>query len=103
MISPGEMAAEERGSWTESVKGIVLRGFLENDKFRLERCHTLGLEEQVAGISVASASADKQSDIAVDRFYDSEPYLDATVIENAFLVFEQHLCQLLEGSQALPA
>ena len=91
------------GSWTEFVRVIVLRSFLENDKFRLECSHALGLEEQVAGISVASASANEQPDIAIDRFYDSEPYLDVTVIENAFLVPEQHLCQLLEGLQALPA
>jgi hypothetical protein len=91
------------GSWTEFVKAIVLRSFLENDKFRLECSHALGLEEQVVRISVASASVDEQPDIAIDRLYDSEPYLDVAVIENAFQVGEQHPRQFLEGFQALPA
>ncbi len=90
----------KKGSWTEFVRVIVLRSFLENDKFRVECSHALGLEEQVAGISVASAPVDEQPDIAIDCFYYSEPYLDVTVIENAFLVAEQHPRQLLERLQA---
>ena len=45
------------GSERESVRIVILRGFLNNKKLGLEGSHTLGLEKQVAKIAISAATA----------------------------------------------
>jgi hypothetical protein len=45
------------GSAQQSVKGCILRGFLESDEFGLGGCQALGLQQQVIEIAVTPTTA----------------------------------------------
>lgn len=45
------------GSERESVKPVILRGFLDNEEFGLKGSHALGFEKEVAKIPVSTAAA----------------------------------------------
>jgi hypothetical protein len=80
----------------------MLRRFPKNEKFGLERCQALSLQQQVAEIFISSPKTKEGFDVAVDRFHYSESHWHPTVAQNSFQVSEQHLGQLFEGLQSLP-
>src|SRR5215470_15006413 len=91
------------GSAQEFVETRILGCFLKNDEFGLSDRHTLGFEQQIGEILVATAPSKKGFDVAVDGLYHPEGYFGATVVEDAGEVVQQHEREFLKGYQRLPA
>jgi hypothetical protein len=58
--------------------------FAEGNEFGFGDGHALSLQQEVAQVLVAAATAKQGFDVAIDSFHDSEPHLDTAVVENAF-------------------
>ena len=91
------------GSAREYEWPSSLRRFPENQKFGFERREALRFQQQVAEVFVSPTPAEQGLDVAIDGFHYAESDRRPAVVQNTFLVVEQHLGQLLERFQPLPA
>ena len=85
------------GSWQESGKVCVLRGFLKSDEFGSRGGHPLRFEQQVVEVAVTASAAQQRFDVAVDRLHHSQFDLGPAVVQDSLQVIDQHVRQLLHG------
>jgi len=89
--------ASFKGSWQESGKVCVLRGFLKSDEFGSRGGHPLRFQQQVVEVAVTASAAQKRFDVAVDSLHHSQFDLGPTVVQYSLQVIDQHVRQLLHG------
>jgi hypothetical protein len=85
------------GSWRESGKVCVLRGFLKSDEFGSRGGHPLRFEQQVVEVAVTASAALQRFDVAVDRLHHSQFDLGPAVVQDSLQVIDQHVRQFLHG------
>ena len=81
--TPAEQGIAEMGSWRESGKVCVLRGFLKSNEVGSRGGQPLYFQQQVVEVSVSASTSEQRFDIAVDRLHHSQPHLGPAVVQDS--------------------